>query len=103
MKYYIIIVDSVNSCSVVLHCHLINSSYFRPPVCCSLTINLFQGGGQYLECLDVSYCGRGDDGAVSALVECLEHCSRLRELKVAGWGLTGELIPPLCKYAQAMK
>jgi len=45
----------------------------------------------------VSYCGRGDGDAVSALLEYLEYCCRLRELKIAGWGLNGETVLPLCR------
>jgi hypothetical protein len=46
----------------------------------------------------VSHCGRDDSKAMLSLVECLECCYQLRELKVAGWGLTKELLEPLCRY-----
>ena len=46
----------------------------------------------------MSHCGRADDGAMPALVSCLEHCSQIRELRVAGWGVTEELSKPLCRY-----
>ena len=46
----------------------------------------------------MSHCGRGDSEAVLSLVHCLETCYQLRELKLAGWGLTQEILEPLCRY-----
>ena len=56
-----------------------------------------QGGGQYLEILDVSNCCHGDGEAVASLVDNLEQCSQLRELKMAQWGLTDQHIEPICR------
>ena len=48
----------------------------------------------------MSHCGRGDSEAVLSLVHCLETCYQLRELKLAGWGLTQEILEPLCWYVR---
>ena len=58
--------------------------------------SIVQGGGESLEYIDLSCCGLTDDG-VQVLVSCLEHSSKLRELKLAGNSITMDGIEPLCR------
>ena len=50
----------------------------------------------------MSYCSHGDGKALGALVDCLEHCLGLRELRVAGWGLIAQHIEPLCRLVASV-
>ena len=56
-----------------------------------------------MELLDISYCYHGDNEALSALMGCIERCSVLRELRVAGWGLAGgDHLISLCRWGDCM-